>query len=369
MAVEPINYDTLAGQVAARINREISRGTWISVLPSERALTETLQVSRKTVRKSIAQLQRDGVIATHSRLGHRIVLGAPAADKHDLSVGLLAPEALEKLPSYTALWFDELRALLFESGIRLVAFSSCRFFSRGMNESLARLIKQSPQTCWVLTHSNEDVQRWFFTKQIPCIVAGSSLSDVRLPNVDLDHFAICRHAVGAMLRNGHRRFAFLTPLSQRGGDLDSEAGFLDAVKQSTRTDLGSSIARHDGTTNGVWRALSRLFDSKSPPTALLVAKPVFYLTTVSFLADRGLRVGKDVSVICRDHDTFLSYLKPTPAGYSLGPKTYAKRLLPLVLAHVRNQRITQTDVRIEPEFIAGASLGAPREVDPVGPPL
>lgn len=361
MSVEPINYDTLAGQVAARINREIGRGTWISVLPSERTLTETLQVSRKTVRKSIAQLQRDGVIKTHSRLGHRIVHRTPGDDKHDHSVGLLAPESLEKLPSYTALWFDELRALLFESGVRLVAFSSCRFFSRGMNESLARLIKQSPQTCWVLTHSNDDVQRWFFNQHVPCIVAGSSQAG--LPNVDLDYSAICRHAVGTLLRNGHHRFAFLTQLSQRGGDLDSEASFQDAVKRSSRTDLQSNVARHDGTTNGVWRVLGRLFDSNAPPTALLVAKPAFYLTTVSFLADRGLRVGKDVSLICRDHDPFLSYLKPTPASYASRPKTYAKRLLPLLLAHVRNQKITQTDVRIEPEFIAGASLGAPATVE------
>lgn len=359
MPVEPISYDTLAGQVAARIVREINRGTWIAVLPSERALTETLQVSRKTVRKSIAQLQRDGVIKTSSRLGHRIVAQAPPPARHEPSVGLLAPESLDKLPSYTALWFDELRALLFESGIRLVAFSSVRFFSRGMNESLTRLIRQNPQTCWVLTHSSEDTQRWFFAHKVPCIVAGSCNPEVRLPNVDLDYFAVCRHAVGTMLRHGHRRVAFLTQLSQRGGDLDSEAGFNDAVHRSSRPDVESTVMHHDGTVDSVWRMLGRLFDAPSPPTALLVAKPVFYLTTVAFLAERGLRVGRDVSLVCRDHDTFLSYLKPTPAGYSFSPKTYAKRVVPLVLAHVRNQKIKQTDQRIEPDFIPGLSLGPP----------
>jgi len=361
MGLEPINYDTLAAQVAARIAREISRGTWISVLPSERALTETLKVSRKTVRKSIAELQRNGLIKTSSRLGHRIVARSESpAISQELSVGLLAPESLDKLPSYTALWFDEFRAVLFEHGIRLTAFSSCRFFSRGMNESLARLMRQSPQTCWVLTHSNEDVQRWFFNSQVPCIVAGSCHPAIQLPSVDLDYFAVCRHAVGAMLRQGHRRVAFLIQRSQRAGDLDSEAGFEDAVKRSARPDLESSVVHHDGTTDGVWRMLGRLFDSSTPPTALLVAKPVFYLTTVTFLAERGLRVGRDVALICRDHDTFLSYLRPTPAGYAFSPKTFAKRLVPLVLARVRNQKITHLDQRIEPEFIAGLSL-APQQ--------
>lgn len=362
MGIEPINYDTLAGQVAARIAREIRRGTWISALPSERALTATLQVSRKTVRKSIAQLQRSGLIKTSSRMGHRILdrAGAPAVH-HELSVGLLAPEALDKLPSYTALWFEEFRAVLFENGIRLTAFSSCRFFSRGMSDSLARLIRQSPQTCWVLTHSNEEVQRWFFNSQLRCIVAGSCHPGVKLPNVDLDYFAVCRHAVGAMLRQGHRRVAFLTQRSQRAGDLDSEAGFHDGVRRSTRPGLESTVVHHDGTADSVWRMLGRLFDSPAPPTALLVAKPVFYLTTVAFLAERGLRVGRDIALICRDHDTFLSYLRPTPAGYAFSPKIYAKRLVPLVLAHVRNENIPHLDQRIDPEFIAGLSLGPPRE--------
>lgn len=60
MTIELHNYHTLAAQVAARIAKEIRAGTWVASLPSERTLTETLKVSRKTVRKSLAQLQREG---------------------------------------------------------------------------------------------------------------------------------------------------------------------------------------------------------------------------------------------------------------------------------------------------------------------
>src|SRR5262245_56010240 len=103
MPLEGTTYDTLAGQVAARIVREIARGTWVSALPSERALTGSLQVSRKTIRKSIAQLQREGVIKTSNRLGHRIVAKSASPPQAQVpSVGLLAPESFDKLPSYTA---------------------------------------------------------------------------------------------------------------------------------------------------------------------------------------------------------------------------------------------------------------------------
>lgn len=362
MPAEPHNYHSLSAQVAARIAKEIQAGTWVASLPSERALTETLQVSRKTLRKSLAQLQREGLIATGRRVGHRIVADVRPVPRQEFSIGLLTPDSLDQLPSHTTLWIDELRTLLFERGIKLAAFSSCRFFSRGSNSALARLVRQNPQACWILTHSSAPMQRWFFDHQIPCTIAGSCPKELRLPNVDLDYFAVCRHAVGAMLRLGHRRLAFLVNESQRGGDLESEAGFNDAIQRSDRRDLESMVARHDGSVEGAWRVLGRLFDSPRPPTALLIAKPDIYLTTVTFLADRGLRVGRQVSLVSRDHDTFLSYLKPAPAGYVLSPKIFAKRLFAHVLAFVRNEPIVHPNQRIEPQFVSGRSLAAP----PVG---
>src|ERR1035437_7979693 len=110
MSAEVLNYQSLAAQVAARIVREIRNGTWNSSLPSERALANLLQVSRKTLRKSITQLQHDGIIKTNCRLGHRIVAKTRPAGRKEISIGLITPKAFDQLLSHTALWVDELRA-------------------------------------------------------------------------------------------------------------------------------------------------------------------------------------------------------------------------------------------------------------------
>lgn len=44
-----INFRSLPAQVTRYLRDEIARGAWREWLPSERVLTETLQVSRKTV--------------------------------------------------------------------------------------------------------------------------------------------------------------------------------------------------------------------------------------------------------------------------------------------------------------------------------
>lgn len=360
MTAELFKYDSLANQVAARIAHDIEGGKWINSLPSERVLAQTLQVSRKTIRKSLAQLQKEGLINTCRRLGHRIVASRPVATSAEMTVGLLTPESFDRMPSYTALWVKELNVLLLARGIRLNAFSSSRFFSRGSSAALTRLVTQSPQTCWVLTHSNDAMQRWFVEHRVPCVIAGSCHHGHPLPNVDLDYYAVCRHAAGMMLRHGHRRLALLIQQSQRRGDLESEAGFTSATQKSTHSGASAVIVRHDGTAEGAWRMLGRLFDSATPPTALLVAKPAFYLTAVTFLAHRGLRVGEQVSLISRDHDTFLSYLKPAPAGYMLGPRVYAKRLFNMVLALAQGQPINRLSQYIEPKFAPGDSLAPVR---------
>lgn len=356
-------YQSLSIQVAQRLAAEIQKGTWGEWLPGERTLTQTLQTSRKTLRKALAQLHREGAIETQRGCGHKILAAhrrRKAEAASDLSVGLITPETLEHLRPYTALWVDELRTLLFENGVRLTSFSGQRFFSSRPEKALARLVKQNPQSCWVLAHSNEHHQRWFYDRGIPCVVAGSAHSGLPLPSVDLDHFAVCRHAAGEMLRLGHRKVALLSKRSSRAGDLESERGFEEGVRTSRHPDAESLIVRHDGTVDGAYRALNSLFNLATPPTAVLVAQSAFYLTTVAFLGERGLRVPGRVSLVSRDDDTFLAYLKPSPARYSCNPKTFAKRLLLQVQLSFEGDTGGHTIHRIEPKFIAGGSLVAAR---------
>src|SRR5687768_5553539 len=123
MPTDQPTFKSLTSQVTARMVAEIEAGTWVGWLPGERALTEALRVSRKTVRKAIEQLKHDGQLETLSGRGHRIVTQARPRRSGPNSVGLLTPDPLENLRPYTALWVDELRALLFETGTSLALFS------------------------------------------------------------------------------------------------------------------------------------------------------------------------------------------------------------------------------------------------------
>ncbi len=351
---------SLVSQTAAILREEIRRGQWREWLPGERALGETLQVSRNTLRGALAQLKREGVIRSEHGAGNRILVMPRAEVRAERSrdVALISPEPLERLRPSLTLWIDELRGMLSERGCRLHVFSGSQYFRESPGAALERLVAQQRHGCWVLILANEPIQRWFEQAGIPCVVAGTVYPGVNLPYRDLDHLALCRHAAGVMLGAGHRKVALLIRKSPRAGDLESEQGFLEGVRASSRADAEGLIAYHDATVASIGAALRRLMNRRPRPTALLVANAYHYLTAVTWLASAGFKVPRDVSVLSRDEDPFLSFLVPTPTRYIVSPSSMAKALVRPVLELLEGGVVTQRAIRIMPDFIRGETVAA-----------
>jgi LacI family transcriptional regulator len=351
---------SLASQTANILRQGIEQGVWRERLPSERSLCEKYQISRNTLRTALAQLQRDRLIrAVHGSANRILALPPVQKSRRQKSrdVGLLSPEPLERLRPTQTLWIDELRAILSERGCRLHVFHGRQYFRTNPGPALARLMAENPHGCWILTLSNAAIQRWFDKHDVRCLVAGSVHAGLDLPYRDLDHRAMCRHAAGVLLGLGHRRLALVIAKSNLAGDLESEAGFVDGVQHSPQVGAESFVCRHDGTADGIGRALRRLMEQERPPTALLVVNPFHYLTVSSRLGQMGWRIPQDVSVISRDDDSFLSFVVPLPARYASSPQPFAKSLVRPVLELLEGHPPSDRTHRIIPQFIRGESLG------------
>lgn len=356
-----IPHRTVASQIAAQLRAELAKGTWRTWLPSERTLSRTVQASRNTVRAALEQLKAEGLIAPARGLGNRVVTAnAPAArSEAPKTVGVLIPEPIGRLRPLIALWIDELKDLLIEEGYRLRIHEGRHFYQTNPARALERLVEQHPHGAWVLTLSSEAMQRWFARRGVPCLIAGSTYPGVTLPHYDLDYRAICRHAAGALLRLGHRRVALLNRESRRAGDVDSELGFLEAVRASPHADASAEVAYHRDDVDSVARALRQLLDKKNRPTACVVCNSYAYLSAASVLAQRGLRIPGDISLVSRDDDPFLESLAPTPARYTVDPHTFAKRMLGLLLQVLHRTPALRAPTLLQPKFTAGGSTAAP----------
>ena len=351
---------SLVAQTVAFLTAQIDKGGWREWLPSERALCELLQVSRNTLRSALAQMKTEGRVRPVHGAGNQILAapGGRSTPPRSRDVALLTPEPIERLRPMQSLWIDDMRALLSERGVRLRVFHGHHYYAVNPGAALQKLVGRNPHGCWILMLANETVQRWFGKIGVPCIVAGSTYPGLDLPFRDLDHRAMCRHAAGVFLGLGHRRLVMLTQRSRRAGDLESEAGFLEAVKQSRHPDAESLVVHHDETVAGVAQAVRRIVKLQPAATAWLVIHPHFYLAVASRLARAGVQIPEEISLISRDDDPFLSFVVPAPARYVVGPHLLAKSLLRPVLDLLDGNPVTQRGNRIMPEFFRGESIAA-----------
>jgi DNA-binding LacI/PurR family transcriptional regulator len=360
-----IPHRTVSSQIAAHLRAEIAKGAWRDWLPGERELARTLQASRNTIHVALDRLRADGVIETVRGVGNRLLHPAQPSrgldnGHHDKSVGLLIPQPIRGLRSWTTLWVDELKDLLLEEHVRLRVHEGRQFDRANPGPALDRLVSQHAHDAWVLTLSSAATQRWFARRGIPCLLAGTAFPDVTLPHCDLDYHTTCRHAADVLLRLGHRQIALLNRESRRAGDLESEAGFLEAAR-TARAEVTTAISWHHDDVSSVSRALARLLDRNNSPTGLIVSNSYAYLATVTLLAQRGLRVPQDISVISRNDDPFLAAVAPTPARYVASPIAFAKKLLSPLLQLTHGERLVRPRSLLLPKFVTGGSVGPPPE--------
>lgn len=350
---------SLVDQTAAVLRNEIDAGTWRDWLPSERFLCEQWQVSRNTLRAALSQLRQEGSLRSVHGVGTKISRGKARQRRVPASreVALLIPDPLDQVRPAQALWIDELRGMLNERNCRLHVLHGHQYFRNNPGAALRKLTSQNPHGCWVVALSNHAVQRWFEKSALPCIVAGSTYEGIELPYRDLDHWALCRHAAGMLLAKGHRRVVLLMQKSKRAGDLRSEKGFMAGVAQASHPDAKVSVCYHESSVPSICRVLRLLLSSANPPTALLVANPYHFLTVVTQLKQMGYRIPKDISVVSRDDDTFLTFMVPAPARYVVSSYQFAKSLLRPVLELLKSGMVIHHGAQIMPEFSRGDTLG------------
>lgn len=353
---------SLVNQTVEIVRAEIVRGAWNKWLPSERALCKKYQISRNTLRAALERLKRERLICAFHGAGNQIMVppGEGVCKPSTSDVAVLSPVGLERLRPFQSIMIDELRALLGEHECRLHLYYGSQYFRADPGLALKRLLAQAPHGCWILLRSNESVQRWFRENHERCVVAGSVHAGLELVHRDVDHRALCRHAAGLLLGLGHRRLALVVSKPPMAGDLESEVGMLEGIRQSPRKGVEAAICQHEGTVKSIGQAIRRLMAQRPMPTALLVANAYHFLTVSSNLTQLGLRVPEDVSLLSRDDDMFLSYLVPTPSRYVTNPQVFAKLLLRPVLEILANGNPTQQEVKLMPDFVQGGTIARQR---------
>ncbi len=354
---------SLISETASILRDGINEGHWKETLPGERILCDQLHISRPTLRAALSLLQKEGMIrVTHGR--RRMVF---PVDKRPVSsqrrmIGLIINKSISQISPLTFQVLMEVRHHLHLGGFETEIFISPTQEFRYQRLKLENFIEKHSVSCCILLLSSKEQQKWFYAQGIPALVFGSCYPSIKLPSLDVDNYAVCRHAAGLFLGRGHRRLAFIRTDDRIAGDHASAEGFMNGITQSRHTNAKGVIVRHKDTRQDLIYRLDKLLDSEEQrPTGILTSRPLETLMVVMHLLKRGITVPNDISLIARDRDHSFNFLEPKIAHYAYPRDLFSRRLTRVILQLLENATVYTHRNLILSEFKDGESL---RSLDP-----
>lgn len=196
---------------------------------------------------------------------------------------------------------------------------------------------------------------------LPFVVHGrSSLATAPYSYLDVDNKRAIERATKFLLDLGHRRIGLVNGLVRMDFAARRRAGYvaaLEAVGVPFDDDLHRSF---EMTEPFGYETARMMLDMPAPATAFIAASFIPALGIRRAVEERGLTVGKDVSIICFDDG--ISYL-PNGSGEPIFTATRSsvrnagKRCAEMLLAQIANPDADDVHELWEAELVVGSSTG------------
>jgi LacI family transcriptional regulator len=216
------------------------------------------------------------------------------------------------------------------------------------------VIVHAPKTNDSRIHTLKDIG-------LPFVVHGRSTgSDIDYNWVDVNNRRAFQRATEFLLDLGHRRIALVNGLESMDFAVRRRVGYTDALTArgvAVETRLITSMEMTE--VNG-WRAAEAGMSQTSPATAFLCASMLQGMGVRRAIEGRGLKMGRDVSVIIFDDD--LSYLRngedvPIFTATRSSVKEAGRLAAEMLLAVINQPDSAPQHRLLEAELILGQSTG------------
>lgn len=357
---------SLVHETALTLKKWISTGVLTAILPGEMRLKARLGVGRDTVRLALKLLVKEGWISAPSKGCQRTISSRRLLSQIDkatsqLPVTFLSPHPIEH--RVTLLEMADTEKRLAEQGLALRFISPKIFHLKNPEHQLERLVETNPSSAWILFITSEAIQRWFSRRGIPTFLYELPFPDVNLPFVASDWEGAAFHAGLQLIRQGHRVISVFEYKDRRPGLLAMEKG-LERALGSVEPKGRLVVFKDDLSPASVARSLESAFKLDERPTALVLSRAAQLLTCYSWLASQGIRIPADVSVVCLANDSWFEDLHPAVCHYQPASNLMSRNIADRVMELVATGQITRKSLRVQLNFICGATIGPVPEMRP-----
>ena len=208
-------------------------------LPSTRAWSQKLGVSRPTLESALHQLQREKLVTIHPR-GVRLAARhrPPASGNATVRILQYRPEYPEARQHFE--WAMPLSERLHLDGIQLTQEPCTTARLRAIAEQ-----KASNRELFILASLPTRYQSLFARHRKPAVVIGYPAEGLSLPFVTIDQEGAVRHAVQTLLQDGISRLLLVTAKATAPGLARTAATFESACARWPHQPVYRRVLRAD----------------------------------------------------------------------------------------------------------------------------
>jgi DNA-binding LacI/PurR family transcriptional regulator len=347
------SFLTITQQVAQHLRAEIFRGRWSGTMPGKPFLVAELEINHKTVDAALRLLEDEGLLVSQGAGRKRqIVLPADGGALPRLRIGMMLWNESDRGWSYMV----DLQHRLTKAGHTLVAPRKTLIGLKMDAARVARLVEQTEADAWIVVAGSQDVLQWFAKQKFPTFALFGRFQDLPIAAVGAAKAPACVKVTKSLIELGHRRIVMLLRRHHRlPQPTPFVSVFLDTLKSHGIPISPFCLPDWEETPAGFQECLKALF-RVTPPSALIVDELRLYLAICHFLVARGLRVPRDVSLVCIDNDADLEWCVPTIARVH----TDLSKMSRPVLRWADNVSQGKIDIRqtaIKIEYVPGGTVG------------
>jgi len=196
--------------------------------------------------------------------------------------------------------------------------------------------------------------------QLPFVVHGRVPGDLNYPHVDVNNRRAFFHATEFLLDLGHRRIALINGNEHLDFAQRRRAGYEEALSSHGISPDTSLIFADEMTEDFGYRTMTNLLDSHNPPSAALVSSLIMAIGARWAIEEKGLRLGKDFSIVIHDDD--LSYLKnggtiPVFTATRSSVREAGRLCAEILIGCIENPSLHPQSIILEADLIVGKSTG------------
>ncbi len=339
-------------QAANHLRGRILSGVWGDEMPGAPMLAAELGIDHKTVIAALHQLEHEGLLVPQGPGRRRRIVPPKNISPPALRVAILLNEPRHKADGY----LNELFHLLSEAD-HTPFFTSKGLNALGMDvKQIARMVKRTPADAWVVSAAPSEVLAWFAAQETPTFALFGRHNRFPIAAAGPDKAPAFAAATRRLIDLGHWRISFLCAQSVRLPKPGKNARtFLDEFEAAGIKTTDFNLPDWEPTSEGFTAQLDAMF-RHTPPSALILDEPHLYNAASHFLAERGLRVPHDVSLVCTDADRSFAWCQPSVAHIRWDHRPVLRRIVRWA-NNIARGKDDRRKTLTKAEFVDGGTVG------------